>query len=239
MVSFSTGVGGADLDLDVLGGAFADHEIVGAAHVIDDALVEFIAGDADAAAKNDAAERDDGDLGGAAADVDDHVAGRFLHGQADADRRGHRFLHEIDVARAGVDGRILDRALFDFGDAGGHGDDDARTALPAAAVADLVDEGLEHRLGDFEIGDDAILHRTDGDDVAGRAAEHALGFVADGQDAFGTGFDGDDGGFAQDDAAIADIDEGVGRAEIDADVVGEKAGEKVHFKCSCGKKFVS
>ena len=45
------GVSGTDLDLDVLGGALADHEIVRAAHVVDDALVELIACDADAAAK--------------------------------------------------------------------------------------------------------------------------------------------------------------------------------------------
>ena len=164
------------------------------------------------------------DFGRAAADVDDHVAGRFLHRQADADRRGHRFLHEINVARAGVDGRVLHRALFHFGDAGRHRDDDARTALQAAVVADLVDEGLEHRLGDFEIGDDAVLHRADRDDVAGRAAEHALGFVADGEDRLRARLDRDDGGFAQNDAAVAHINERVGGAEINADVVGKKAG---------------
>ena len=37
-------------------------------------VVELVAGDADRLGGDDAAERDDGDLGGAAADVDDHVA---------------------------------------------------------------------------------------------------------------------------------------------------------------------
>ena len=86
------GVGGADLDLDVLGRALADHEIVGAAHVIDDRFVELVTRDANAAAKNNAAERDDGDLGRAAADINDHVAGRFLHRETDADRRGQSVL---------------------------------------------------------------------------------------------------------------------------------------------------
>jgi hypothetical protein len=47
----------------------------------------------------------------------------------------------------------------------------------------LLDEVREHLLGDFEVGDDAVLHRLDGDDVAGRPAEHLLGFLADGFDA--------------------------------------------------------
>ena len=44
---------------------------------------------------DDAAERDHRDLGGAAADVDDHVAGRLVDRQARADRRGHRLLDDV------------------------------------------------------------------------------------------------------------------------------------------------
>ena len=39
----------------------------------------------------------------------------------------------------------------------------------------------------------------------------------------GPGLHGHNGGFAQDDAAVLHIDEGVGGTEIDADVTGEKA----------------
>jgi hypothetical protein len=52
----------------------------------------------------------------------------------------------------------------------------------AAAVMHLADEVLDHLLGDFEVGDDAVAHRADRLDVAGRAAQHHLGLVADGQD---------------------------------------------------------
>ena len=48
----------------------------------------------------------------------------------------------------------------------------------------LADEVLDHLLGDFEIGDDAVAHRTDRLDVAGRAPQHHLGVVADGADGF-------------------------------------------------------
>ncbi len=45
----------------------------------------------------------------------------------------------------------------------------------------LVDEMPEHRLGDFEVGDDAVLQRADGHDVARSAPQHAFGLVAHGE----------------------------------------------------------
>ena len=81
----------------------------------------------------------------------------------------------------------------------------------------------QHGLGNLEVGDDAVFERTDGDDVAGRAAEHAFGLIADGEDFVRAGLHGDHGGFAQHDALIAYIDQGVGRSEIDPDVTREEA----------------
>jgi hypothetical protein len=95
----------------------------------------------------------------------------------------------------------------------------------------LLDEVAQHRLGDVEVGDDAVLHRADGGDVAWGAAEHLLGFVADGQDLAGGGVDRDDGRLAQHDALVLDVDEGVGGAQVDADVVGEKSQQLVEH---CG-----
>ena len=184
---------------------------------MDDGFVEFVAGHAHAAAEDDAGERNERYFRGAAADVDDHVARRFLDGQADADGRGHRFLDEINFARSGVRGRILDRAFFHLGDARRNGNDHARTHHAASAVR-FADEVREHGLGDLEVGDDAVLERADGDDVARGAAEHALGLVPDGEDFVGAGLDGYNRRFAQDDALIADVDQRVGGAEIDPDV---------------------
>src|SRR6185436_14596742 len=76
------GIERADVDLDPLGGLLADLEVVGAAEVLHDRLVELVAGDADGAGGDDAAEGEDGDLGGAAADVDDHVADGIEHREA-------------------------------------------------------------------------------------------------------------------------------------------------------------
>ena len=119
--------GRAEGDLDLFGGALAEGEAVLLLDELDDRLVELVAADADRLAGDDAAERDDRDLGGAAADVDDHVAGRLLHGQAGADGRGHRLLDDVGgLAGAGVLGRLLHGALLDAGDARRHADDHAR-----------------------------------------------------------------------------------------------------------------
>jgi hypothetical protein len=93
---------------------------------LDDRLVHLVAADAHRAGVHDARERDDRDLGGAPADVDDHVAGRLGDGQAGADGRGDGLLDQVDLARTGDLRRLLDRALLDLGDAERHADDDAR-----------------------------------------------------------------------------------------------------------------
>ena len=112
-------------------------------------------------------------------------------------------------------------ALFHLRDFAGHADDDARVHQHSAAVR-LLNEVIQHVLGDFEVGDDAVLHGLDGDDVAGRAAEHLLGFFADGFD-FAVGFvDGDDGRLVDDDALAFGKDQRVGGAKIDGKVGGKQ-----------------
>ena len=71
------------------------------------------------------------------------------------------------------------------------------------AVVRALDEVAQHRRGDFEVGDDAVLHGADGDDVARRPPEHLLGFLADRQDLLAAArvlLHGDHGGLVGDDA---------------------------------------
>ena len=86
------------------------------------------------------------------------------------------------------------------------------------------DEVGEHLLGDVEVRDDAVLEGPDGHDVARRAAEHRLGLLAHREDRVVGLMDGDDGRLVEDDALPLDVDEGIGRPEIDSHVVREKAG---------------
>ena len=218
-------VGRADLELDLLGRLAADEQLVLPLDVTDDRLVQLVAGDAQGLGDDDATQRDDGHLAGAAADVDDHVAGGFGYRQAGADRRRHGLFDHLRPARPGRVGGLFDGPFLDTGDPGGHADHDPRVA-PLAGIG-LADEVAQHLLGDLEVGDHTVLERADGADRAGRAAEHALGLGTDGVDLAGAVVDGDDGRLGEHDAAAADIDEGVGGAQVDGDVVCAQAREEV------------
>ena len=65
-------IGGGTTDIAVI--SLADEQVVGLLDVLNDRLVHLVARDAHRLAVDDAGERDDGDVGGAAADVHDHVA---------------------------------------------------------------------------------------------------------------------------------------------------------------------
>jgi hypothetical protein len=211
--------------------------VVLALDVRDDRLVELVAADADRLRDDDAAQRDDRHLGGAAADVDDHVPGRLLDRQSGTDRSSHRLLDQERLPRSGLHGGLEHGALLDLGHAGGDAHDDARLRLPREALhARLVDEVAQHRLGHLEVGDDAVLQWPDRDDRPRRAAEHALRLDADGQDALAVLLDGDDGRLDEHDPATADRDERVGGPEVYGHIRtpgGEKhvgEGQRVSFR---------
>ena len=150
-----------------------------------------------------------------------------LTGQAGADGGRHRLLDEPRPARAGVDRRIAHGALLDLGHARRDADQDPRARDASVSVVHLVDEVADHLLGDVEVADDAVAQRPDGDDVRRRAADHPLRLGADGEDALRAGVHGHDARLADDDPAIPDGDERVGRAEVDPDVVTEEAEQAV------------
>ena len=85
----------------------------------------------------------------------------------------------------------------------------------------LVDEVLDHLLGDVDVGDDAVAQRADGLDLVGRLAHHQLGVVADRLDLLDAvdRLDRDHRRLVEDDAAAADVDERIGGSEVDRHVV--------------------
>src|SRR5262249_25265319 len=195
----------ANLLFNLLPRAFAEEEVVRLLDVLNDPFVHLVAGDAHRLAVDDARQRDDGDVCRAAADVDDHVPGRLGDWHAGADRRRHRFLDEVHFTRLRAVRAVLHRSLLDLRDLRRHADDDA-PAHPGVAVVRLLDEVGQHRLGDFEVGDDAVLHRLDRNDVARGAPEHFLRVLAHRFDAAVDFVDGDDRGLVDDDAFPARID---------------------------------
>jgi hypothetical protein len=86
----------------------------------------------------------------------------------------------------------------------------------------LLNEVLEHLLGHFEVGDDAVLHGPNRLDVTRCLAEHILGFRADGLDPVRDPVDRDDRRFDDGDTASTNVHQGVGGSEVDCQVRGEQ-----------------
>ena len=118
-------------------------------------------------------------------------------------------------------GGIDDGAFFHLRYFAGNTDDDARVHQHLAAVR-LLNEVIQHALGDLEIGNDAVLHGLDGDDVAGCAPEHFLRLFANGLHLTVVLVNGDDRGLVDDDALAPGVDAGVGRAQIDREIAREQ-----------------
>ena len=209
--------GGAQRLLDVLGGPLADEQPVASAHEADDRLVHVVAGGADGAGVDHAAERDHGDVGGAAADVDDHAAGGFGDRQPGADGRGHRLVDEVHFAGLGPIRAVDDRPALHLGDARRDADDEAG-ASPGDAALRLSDEVAQQPLGGLEIGDHAVAQRPDRGDVGRGAAQHRVRRVPDRLGLVALRVDGDDGRLVDDDAAPRREHDGVRRTEVDCEV---------------------
>jgi len=94
------------------------------------------------------------------------------------------------------------------------------------AVVRLLNEIRQHFFRDFEVGNHAVFHGLDSDDVAGSAAQHLFRFLAHSFYFTRVLVDGDDGGFVDDDALAARIHQGIGGAEIDSQIAGENAEQR-------------
>jgi hypothetical protein len=123
--------------------------------------------------------------------------------------------------RTGVGRGVTDRAALDRGRTRRHADHDFGEAREAALAVHLLDEVLDHLLGDIDVGDDAVAQRADRLDLVGRLAHHQLGVVADRLDALDAvdRLDGDHRRLVQHNAAAADVYHRVGGAEIDRHVL--------------------
>ena len=95
-----------------------------------------------------------------------------------------------------------------------------RTGACRGRPAHPVQQHPDQPGGGVEVGDGAAPHRPDGDDVAGGPPDHRVGIVAHGQDVAAALVDGDHGRLVELDALAPDVDERVGRAQVDREVAG-------------------
>src|SRR5205085_2816813 len=80
-------------------------------------------------------------------------------------------------------------------------------------------EIAKHLFGYVEVGDNAVLHRPNGDHAFWRASEHPLGLEADSLDLLRRAVDGDHGRLIENDPLALHVNEGVGGSEVHANRV--------------------
>ena len=114
-------------------------------------------------------------------------------------------------------GAVFDGALFNLGDAARDRDDDPRFDA-VTAVVHLADEIAQHRLGHFEIGDDAVLHGANGLDVTWCATQHPFRLFTYRQDMARPRLDRHHAGLSQNNAAITHVHQRVRGSQIDTNI---------------------
>lgn len=83
----------------------------------------------------------------------------------------------------------------------------------------FLNEVLQHHFRNFEIGDNTVSQRTNGDDVTRRPPHHAAGLFADGEHPFCLAFNRDNGRFIQDHAPTFHMNQDVSGPQIYADIL--------------------
>src|SRR5262249_32696514 len=147
------GIGRADRELDLFGGALTDRDAVFASHVRLYCGIDVERPDAHGFERNHTAEGNDGDLGRPTTNVDHHVAHRFVDGKSGTDGGGHRLFEQMSLGAPGPARGLEHRALFDVCDRGRHTNQypGARQAVDAGPLEQQPD----HALRDVEVGDGA------------------------------------------------------------------------------------
>ena len=165
-----------------------------------------------------AAQGDDRNVRGTAADVDNHIAAGT--GNVDASSNGSRdgLLDDVDFPGACTVSGILNGPLLDFGDTRRHAD--RNPGLPIGLLSHgLLDEVLDHLLGHGIVGDNALAKGTDSDDISRSPAQHQTGFLTYCLDLVAVPVKSDNRGFLQDNAPSLDIDEDAGGTQVDSYIV--------------------
>mgnify|MGYP000971462340 CR=1 FL=1 len=201
----------------VLSGALADGDAELVAHELQDLFVVVVAGHADAGGLDLAAEAQHGDVGGAAADVDDHPAIRHGDVDAGAESCGDRLINEVDLTRTGGHDGLHHGVALDAGDGGRH--TDGHTGLDHVGAVDLIDEAADELPGHGVVADDAILQREDGGDIVGRASHHSQCFIAGFQHGVLAGIHCHNAGLVEHHALALLRDDDGSSTKVDADII--------------------
>src|SRR5690606_31719489 len=164
----------------------ADQQAVVTAHGLHDISGKLVARDPDALVADNACQRDNGDARGTASDVDDHIAGRLFDVYADTEGRGHRLVDHEHFPGARSIAAVAYCALFHLSNGGRNADHHAPGWREERLFREhQLDHLADHAFGGIEVGDHAVLQRTNGLQILVGLFVHHHRLLAHGHDLVG------------------------------------------------------
>ncbi len=112
--------GRTDIYFHRLGGLLSDNKRVFPFDVLHNGLVKFIAGYPQTGPGHNRSQRDYRNFGSTAANVDNHISGKGIDGNASAQSGQNRLLYDIGLFGACLAGGIYNRAFFVWRNSGWH-----------------------------------------------------------------------------------------------------------------------
>ena len=188
------------------------------AQIADDGVVKVIAADGHAAGYHHLAHGQDGNVRHTRAHVHNHAAVGLFKLDAHPQRGGDGPVQQLGAAHARVEHDADDGALLNLVHAGGDGHHGTGAGEQAAAHH-IADKVAQHGAGQLKIRHGALAQGTHRHHVARRAADHAVSVAANGQDLPGIPLNGHHRRLPEHNALALHVDQHIGRAQIDADVV--------------------
>ncbi len=197
--------------------ALADGDAELVADVLEDLVVIVVARHPDAGGLDLAAQGQNGDIGGAAADVDDHPAVGVGDVDAGAQGGGDGLIDQVDLTGTGRHHGLHHSVALDAGDGRRH--TDRHPGLDHVGAVHLIDKAADQLPGHGVVADDAVLQREDGGNIVGRTAHHGKRLVAHLQHRVLAGVHGHHAGLVEYHALSGLCNDDGGRPQINADIV--------------------
>src|SRR5699024_2002385 len=147
--------GGADFTLYSFSCSFSDKQVMVAAKIVDNIIIQFVTAQPHGLGKDDPRKRDDSYFGGTPAHIHDHIANRLMDIQPDPYRSRHGLVDKVDRFSSRVFGAVAHGAPFYFGNPAGYTDNHlAGTGIPFHF--DLVDHSPDHLFSNFKICNNSV-----------------------------------------------------------------------------------
>jgi len=214
----------AGLNFDPFGGALADQELMFFPHVGRDRGVHFITGYGYGSAVDGVRERDDGDVGDACTNIDNHVAARFLDRESSPLRGGKRLVDEEHVGSSGISEGLDDCPPLHLRQLSGDRDGHLQAAKREGGPCPMK-EAVQHAFAQREVGDHPTtnwLHRAE----LLRCAAHAGLRPASGRfNLTRAGTDRHEGWLFDGNTLTVDVDESVGRAQVETNTYAAEGAD--------------